>query len=197
MTTWFTSDLHFNHINIINYSNRPFANLDEMNKALINNYNQLVNHDDMVIFVGDVCMGKRESTLPLLYHLNGFKVLIPGNHDYCHPMFGDSNYEKWQINLELYKQYFDDIILDDVYLYQDFVVCHFPYDVNSTDHGGRNFDDYQPLDLGMPLLCGHVHQDWKIKMSPKGTFMMNVGVDVHDFKPVSFETIQDCYRTSL
>lgn len=35
MTTWFTSDLHFGHANIIEYSGRPFPDLDHMNRALI------------------------------------------------------------------------------------------------------------------------------------------------------------------
>ena len=31
MTTWFTSDLHLGHVNIIRYCERPFADVDEMN----------------------------------------------------------------------------------------------------------------------------------------------------------------------
>jgi len=42
MTTWFTADLHLGHRNIIEYCNRPFADVDEMNRALIANWNQVV-----------------------------------------------------------------------------------------------------------------------------------------------------------
>ena len=34
---YFTSDLHFGHANIIRLCNRPFADADEMDEALIAN----------------------------------------------------------------------------------------------------------------------------------------------------------------
>ena len=193
MTVWFTSDLHFNHIHIIDYSHRPFKDLDEMNRAMINNYNEVVNHDDMVVFVGDVCMGSRVSTLPLMHHLHGYKVLVPGNHDYCHPMFSDKP-QKYEAHFEMYSQYFDDIISDSFYFYDPFQICHFPYDVNSTDHADRDFGKWEPIDNGVPLICGHVHEEWKIHVSKKGTFMYNVGVDVNDFTPVCYDDIFAAYK---
>jgi len=48
MTTWFTADLHFGHRNIIECCNRPFADVDAMNCALIQNWNQVVSDDDTV-----------------------------------------------------------------------------------------------------------------------------------------------------
>ena len=40
--TFFVSDTHFNHTNIIKYCNRPFNNADEMDAALIKNWNAKV-----------------------------------------------------------------------------------------------------------------------------------------------------------
>ena len=44
-----TSDTHFSHVNIIKYCNRPYASVEEMNNALIDNWNSVVKNDDLVI----------------------------------------------------------------------------------------------------------------------------------------------------
>lgn len=36
--TFFTSDTHFNHANIIRFCNRPFKDVNQMNEVLIENY---------------------------------------------------------------------------------------------------------------------------------------------------------------
>ena len=52
---WFTSDLHFNHLNILKYEpkSRPFENVAEMNEALIKNWNDRVKPEDTVFVLGD------------------------------------------------------------------------------------------------------------------------------------------------
>jgi len=54
MTTWFTADLHFGHLNIISYAARPFADVDEMNAALRDRWNDCVADDDEVWVLGEV-----------------------------------------------------------------------------------------------------------------------------------------------
>lgn len=39
---FFTSDTHFNHANIIKFCERPFGSIEEMNEALIANWNRVV-----------------------------------------------------------------------------------------------------------------------------------------------------------
>lgn len=39
---WFTSDLHLGHRAVINFQDRPFGTVEEMNEALIKNWNFLV-----------------------------------------------------------------------------------------------------------------------------------------------------------
>lgn len=86
MSIWFTSDTHFNHENIIRYSQRPFADLDEMHEVLIHNWNERVTRGDMVYHLGDFALtwkkqADKEMVEGLLKRLNGCKHLICGNHD--------------------------------------------------------------------------------------------------------------------
>jgi len=49
------SDPHFHHENIIKYENRPFENAEQMTKTIIKNWNKVVQRDDEVFCLGDVC----------------------------------------------------------------------------------------------------------------------------------------------
>ena len=79
MKNWITSDLHFNHANIIRYCNRPFKSVEEMNEALVNNWNRTVDEEDTVFFLGDLAFG--HDPLSWLELLKGHIVLIKGSHD--------------------------------------------------------------------------------------------------------------------
>lgn len=46
--TYFTSDQHFGHFNIIRLSRRPFATVEEMDNALLSRWKAKVNDDDTV-----------------------------------------------------------------------------------------------------------------------------------------------------
>ena len=76
-----TSDTHFNHKNIIQYENRPFGSIPEMNDALIKNWNSVVKPTDLVIHLGDVGLGNVSDLKWIVPKLNGHKILIKGNHD--------------------------------------------------------------------------------------------------------------------
>ena len=52
---YFSSDHHFFHANVIRYCNRPFGSVQEMNEALILNWNKTVTNDDIVYHLGDFC----------------------------------------------------------------------------------------------------------------------------------------------
>lgn len=55
--TFFTSDTHFNHANIIRFCNRPFKDVEQMNETLIANWNRVVGTNDIVFHLGDFCLG--------------------------------------------------------------------------------------------------------------------------------------------
>ena len=44
--TYFTSDQHFGHFNIIRLSHRPFASLDEMNETMVARWNAKVRGEE-------------------------------------------------------------------------------------------------------------------------------------------------------
>ena len=79
MTTWFTADLHLGHRNIIGYCNRPFHDVESMNDALIENWNNAVGQDDTVWVVRDFALARIADTLPLVSTLHGRKILLAGN----------------------------------------------------------------------------------------------------------------------
>lgn len=78
---YYISDLHFDHTNVIKFDNRPFNSVEEMNSALIHNWNSVVKKSDIVYVLGDFCFGNTERTNELFNQLNGKIILIRGNHD--------------------------------------------------------------------------------------------------------------------
>ncbi len=77
-----TSDLHLDHANIIKYCKRPFLNIKDMNKTLIDNWNNTISNKDTVYFLGDLVYGKSSKSINYwLKQLNGKIIFIKGNHD--------------------------------------------------------------------------------------------------------------------
>ena len=184
MTTWFTSDLHLGHANIIRYCDRPFGDVDEMDMALVERWNETVAPDDTVWVLGDVALGRIIESLALVVELNGTKLLLAGNHDRCwsgHARRAEGWTERYldagfvaveQGSLRL------TVGTDDV------LACHFPYRGDSHDHD--RYVDERPLDSGEWLLHGHVHERWR----QRGR-MINVGSDAWDYRPVAAQTLAE------
>lgn len=81
MDTWFISDTHFGHANIIKYSKRPYKDVDEMNEMMIQEWNKLVKPEDNVHHNGDFAFMPVDKLEKLLWRLNGNIHLVLGNHD--------------------------------------------------------------------------------------------------------------------
>jgi calcineurin-like phosphoesterase family protein len=79
--TFVIADTHFGHENIIKYESRPFKNTEEMNQALIKNWNSVVGEKDIVYFLGDFALCSKEKIIEIGQQLKGYKILIYGNHD--------------------------------------------------------------------------------------------------------------------
>ncbi len=192
---YFTSDQHFWHSNILKYCpNRPYATVEEMNEALVSNWNNLVRQEDEVISVGDFSLAIRpvEVYTPRLI---GKKTIVAGNHDWIHPHHKKSNTPTKQAQLigKYHEAGWETVVTTEMRLYIPTIgevkICHIPYYGSEDHHTDDKYAKYRPIDDGTILLCGHVHQSWKTSRSSKGTLMINVGVDVWDMKPVSMDEI--------
>ena len=77
---YYISDLHFGHKNILRLNNRPFSSIEEMDRAYINNWNEVVSSNDDVYILGDFAY-KSGDPVKYIQQLKGKKHLIIGNHD--------------------------------------------------------------------------------------------------------------------
>lgn len=175
MNVFFTSDLHFFHKNVIRFDNRPFTSVEDMNEALIRNWNRKVKNDDLVYILGDISWGNDEETCEIFARLNGRKVLIKGNHD------------KIRGNI---KNYFEEITdYKEITLPGNkcVVLCHYPIVFFNKHH------------YGAFMFYGHVHNSHEWQMTENYKFeleqldircnMFNVGTMIHNYEPVTFEEI--------
>lgn len=83
MTTRWIADLHFFHGNVIQFENRPFKDVNTMNKGIISSWNNTVlSDDDDTWIIGDIAFNKHcDQVAKLVQQLRGRKHLVLGNHD--------------------------------------------------------------------------------------------------------------------
>ena len=180
---FFSSDHHFYHSNIIKYCSRPFGSIEDMNAEMVKRWNDLVKPKDTVYYLGDFALAY-QAVIHFTPLLNGEKILIMGNHDLCHPY----NKKKTDTGKRIYRECGFKLLLEETIIEvnnKNVRLNHFPYASIDDDKYGKKYSKYRPIDDGKWLLCGHVHEKWKIKNK-----MINVGVDVWDFKPVPLSTIE-------
>lgn len=108
--TFFISDTHFGHANILKFEPyaRPFPDIRTHDIELVCRWNSVVRKKDIVYHLGDFAMGSQG--IEIAAHLNGDKRLIMGNHD-CAPT-------------STYMKYFTKI--HGSISYKDFICTHIP-----------------------------------------------------------------------
>ncbi|PRR87389.1 metallophosphoesterase [Bacillus atrophaeus] len=82
--TWFISDPHFGHKNIIKYEGdkRPFTDTEHMDNVIIENFNNTVSEGDMVFWLGDMFFANSKRIEYIVSRLKKTRnILIRGNHD--------------------------------------------------------------------------------------------------------------------
>jgi calcineurin-like phosphoesterase family protein len=153
MKYFFTADMHMGHSNIIKYCKRPFGTVQEMDWALIKNWNSVVTNNDIVFHIGDFAFKNFDAFKEFL---QGQIIFIKGNHD-----------EENKIIIE-------DCVIN--FNQKNIYLNHFP-DLCKAEYN----------------LCGHIHDKWKAKVED-GKYIINVGCDVWNYKPVSLQQIIEEFK---
>lgn len=159
---FYISDLHFAHVNCLKFDNRPWLDINEADKALIDNWNSVVTNDDIVYVLGDMFWCKMDEAIEILDKLNGQKILIKGNHDKCN----DNRFRARFLGIHDYLEVDDDG--------RKIVLCHYPIPCFKNHF------------YGWYHLYGHVHTSFEDNMMEhcakemtalydKKCYMCNVG----------------------
>lgn len=176
---FFTSDLHFGHKNIIKFCNRPWKTTDEMDEALVENWNSVVGDNDIVFDLGDFAFATNGRWKELIQRLNGKHYLILGNHDVT----------RWPGDkiMEMFERVEHQMIvkIDNRFVYLN----HYPY----LCYGGS----WREASNSVWQLFGHVHSgpdcsgtdsDRLVNIFP---YQYDVGVDNNNYIPVSWERVKE------
>ena len=171
--TYFISDLHFGHENILKLCGRPFDTICEMDAALIGNWNKKVKKNDVVYVLGDVVWDKKKVAY-YMEQLSGKKILIPGNHD-----------STW-VKKEECRAHFSEIhsYLETSLNGHPITMCHYPmleWKASRKENGRR---------LGYHI-HGHIHNrvsDEYLRLYLQFN-ALNAGADVNGFTPVTFDEL--------
>lgn len=165
MSTYFTADTHFFHKNIIKYCNRPYSDVTEMNKDLIERWNSMIPEKDSIVYhLGDFSIEsknehdkRRNDVKEFFGQLNGErKILIAGNHD--KKFLNDYRF--------LFHEVYDSkiIVIDGMQLFLN----HYPQDTWEGYH-----------------LHGHSHGE-----SESLKNRLDVGVDCNNYFPFSINDVK-------
>jgi calcineurin-like phosphoesterase family protein len=166
---YFTSDWHLGHANIIKHCYRPFNTVEEMDDTIINNINAVVAENDTLWVMGDI-------TYKSCNHIENYRRRIKCKN--IHVIFG--NHDK-KIKGALRRiftsaEHYQEISIDK----QTIILFHYPITVWDKAHHNSWH------------LFGHSHGNhtkWREEHMPN-SLSFDIGVDCHDFKPLSFEQIK-------
>ena len=169
---WFTSDWHFGHNKNFLYEPRGFTCVEDMNEAIIERHNSVVDNCDIVYCLGDCLMGDSEKNIQYINALKGKIKIILGNH--C-----------TENRIKLYQEYGHEILgyADKIKISRNisFFLCHYPVLTMPRNLDGK-------LNGRTYSICGHSHTkdkwaDWNIG----GIY--HAELDAHNCYPVHIDQV--------
>ena len=177
---YWTSDTHWNHKNIMQYCERPFSSVEEMNETMVRNWNSVVDSDAIVFHLGDFAFGTIAQWEEVRSRLNGTIHLILGNHDF-------HTYTHYRERLE---KMFESVTMQQVIEVGKHKIWmnHYPFLTFAGIYCEKN-PSYQ--------FFGHVHLKSKSRGADTSRLQYalptqyDVGVDLNNFTPVAFDTIRE------
>lgn len=142
----YISDLHFYHQVLNEHMDcRGFADGDEMNRYMIQQWNQKVRENDEVVILGDLSVGKGKATNAIVEQLKGTLFLIQGNHD---RYLGDKQFDESRFQwIKPYAELYDN--KRKVILSHYPIVCYNGQYRKKKDGSDRTY-----------MLYGHVHDTY-------------------------------------
>lgn len=170
---YYIADCHFGDEKVISFSNRPFLSVEEMDEAMIYNWNKCVREWDDVYIIGDLIYRSLDPE-KYLKKLNGRLHLICGNHD-----------QTIKMTHSLHK-YFVEIC--DYLVVKDgthrIVLFHYPL---------LEWDGYY---YGTWHIFGHIHNHLSLTQKRVKNLQkaLNCGVDVTGFRPLTFDELVTCNK---
>ena len=170
---WISSDLHFGHNKDFLYTPRGFNSIEEHDRAIIQNWNNLVSWDDEVWLLGDCMLNDNEGGCRKLNQLAGKIYIMTGNHDTA-------------TRIQMYANIRPTILvmgLAHILKYQSyhFYLSHYPTLTS-------NHDNDKPLKTRIISLCGHSHTSNKWQDFDKG-LIYHCELDAHNNKPILLDDI--------
>ena len=173
MTTFFTADLHLGHQGIIHLCKRPFADVETMDRAIIDRWNAVVGPEDEVWVIGDFAYRSPKACPAYLNQLMGIKHLVTGNHDSTYT----TRAKGWAS-----VQPFAEIDVKEDGCAAHVVMCHYA------------LRTWPKIGKGSINLFGHSHGRLAGYQTAKGG-QLDVGVDAWDYTPASLTQILRRIRT--
>lgn len=193
MNTYFTSDTHFHHKNIVRGTSsweagnreqglRDFHTLEEHDEALIKSINSLVKWDDELWHLGDWSFGGAEQIKKFRDRLNCKNIhLVFGNHDqHIEPL--NSPYRELFKSVQYYKELSFKINSQRSGIYGKTKIClsHYAMRVWNKSH-------HQSIHL-----YGHSHGTL-----PGIGRSMDVGVDTNNLYPYHLDEIIERFKNEV
>lgn len=166
---FYIGDTHLGHTNCIKFDNRPFESIEEMNRVIVNNWNNRVSANDDVWIIGDFCYRSDKDPAYFLKKLKGHKHLIVGNHD------------KATLDSQEACRLLESI--DQMQLIKDgnenIVLCHFP------------IAEWNKKQRGSYHIYAHIHNDISdtYRFMSKMERALNAGCMINGFQPVTFREL--------